>query len=40
MKRTALRMMALGSFTLVVMLSAAREVQAQDAKAPYPGMAA
>jgi hypothetical protein len=39
MKRKTLRTVALTSFALVVMLAEARQVQAQDAKAPYPSMA-
>jgi len=39
MKRKILRTMALSSFTLVVVLGASRQVQAQNAKSPYPNMA-
>ena len=39
MKRKALRTIFLNSFALVVMLGAAWQAQAQDAKAPYPSMA-
>src|ERR1700722_11345961 len=39
MKRKALRTIALISFALGVMPAAAWQAQAQDAKAPYPGMA-
>jgi hypothetical protein len=39
MKRKIVRTIALGSFALVVVLSAARQGQAQNAKAPYPSMA-
>src|SRR6266478_3896192 len=39
MVRKILSMIALGSFALVVMLGAAKQAQAQDAKAPYPSMA-
>src|SRR5580658_6127828 len=39
MKRKILRTMALSSFTLAVVLGASRQVQAQDAKSPYPKMA-
>ncbi len=39
MKRKILRTMTLGSFALAVLLGAAWQVQAQDAKAPYPNMA-
>jgi len=39
MKPKALRTIALSSFALVVMLAAARQGQAQEAKAPYPSMA-
>jgi hypothetical protein len=39
MKRKTLRTVALTSFALVVMLGEARQVQAEDAKAPYPSMA-
>jgi hypothetical protein len=39
MQRKILRAIALGSFALVIVLSAARLAQAQDAKAPYPNMA-
>ncbi len=39
MQRKTLRTIALGSIALVVMLGAAEQAQAQDAKAPYPSMA-
>ena len=39
MKRKTLRAIALGSFAMVVMVAAAWQAQAQDAKAPYPKMA-
>ncbi len=39
MKREILRSIALRSFALVVVLGAAWQAQAQDAKAPYPNMA-
>jgi hypothetical protein len=39
MQRKILRMIALRSFALVVVLGAAWQAQAQDAKAPYPSMA-
>src|SRR5580658_4335703 len=39
MERKILRMIALSSFALVVVLGAAWRAQAQDAKAPYPSMA-
>src|SRR5580704_3599359 len=39
MNRIILRAMTLGSFALVVFLCAAWQVQAQDAKTPYPSMA-
>jgi hypothetical protein len=39
MKRKSVKMMALGFFALALALSAARQVQAQDAKTPYPSMA-
>ncbi len=39
MKRKTFRMIALRGFALVVVLSAAWQAQAQDAKAPYPRMA-
>jgi hypothetical protein len=39
MQRKILRTIALGSFALVVVLGAAGQAQAQDAKAPYPSMA-
>jgi hypothetical protein len=39
-KQKTLRTIALTSFALVVMLAAARQAQAQDAKTPYPSMAA
>jgi len=39
MKRKILRTITLGSFALVVFLGAAWQVQAQDAKTPYPSMA-
>jgi hypothetical protein len=39
MKRKVIRTIALGSFALVVMLGAAWQAHAQDAKAPYPNMA-
>ncbi len=39
MKRKILRTITRGSFALVVLLGAAWQVQAQDAKAPYPSMA-
>ena len=39
MKRKARRTVGLTSFELVVMLAAAWQAQAQDAKAPYPSMA-
>jgi len=39
MQRKILRMMALRSFALVVMVVAARQAQAQDAQTPYPRMA-
>jgi hypothetical protein len=39
MARTIVRMIALPSFALAVVLSAAWLAQAQDAKAPYPSMA-
>jgi hypothetical protein len=39
MERKILRMIALSSFALVVVLGAAWQAQAQDAKAPYPSMA-
>jgi hypothetical protein len=39
MQRKILRMIALRHFALVVVLGAAWQAQAQDAKAPYPSMA-
>src|SRR6266481_430104 len=39
MKRRVLRTTTLGSVALVVFLGAAWQVQAQDAKTPYPSMA-
>jgi hypothetical protein len=39
MKRKALRAIALRSLVLVVVVAAAWQTQAQDAKAPYPSMA-
>ena len=39
MKRKALRKIALRSFALVVVVAAAWQAQAQDAKTPYPNMA-
>jgi hypothetical protein len=39
MKRKSVKMMALGFFALTLALSAARQVQAQDAKTRYPSMA-
>jgi hypothetical protein len=39
MKRKIIRMITLGSFALVVMLGAAGQAHAQDAKTPYPAMA-
>jgi hypothetical protein len=39
MQRKILRMIALGSFALVVGLGAMGQAQAQDAKSPYPSMA-
>ena len=39
MKRKILRTIALGSFALVVVLGAAWQAHAQDAKTPYPAMA-
>jgi hypothetical protein len=39
MKSKALRTIVLGSFALVVVLGAAWQAQAQDAKTPYPSMA-
>ena len=39
MKRKARRTIGLTSFELAVMLAAAWQAQAQDAKAPYPSMA-
>jgi hypothetical protein len=39
MKRKTLRAIALRSFSLVAVLAAAWQAQAQDAKAPYPNMA-
>ncbi len=39
MQRKILRTIALRSFALVVLLGAAWQAQAQDAKAPYPSMA-
>ena len=39
MKRKALRTIALSSFALVVMLPAAWQAHAQEAKTPYPSMA-
>jgi hypothetical protein len=39
MKRKMIRTIALGSFALVVMLGAAWQAHAQDAKTPYPAMA-
>jgi hypothetical protein len=39
MKRKIIRMITLGSFALVVMLGAACQAHAQDAKATYPAMA-
>src|SRR5260370_32412497 len=39
MKRNALRVIVLGSFALVVVVVAAWQAQAQDAKTPYPNMA-
>src|ERR1700677_3708087 len=39
MKRKILRTIALGSFALVVVLGAAWQAHAQDAKTPYPSMA-
>ena len=39
MKRKMIRTIALGSFALVVVLGAAGQAHAQDAKAPYPSMA-
>jgi hypothetical protein len=39
MKRKIIRTITLGSFALVVMLGAAWQAHAQDAKTPYPAMA-
>jgi hypothetical protein len=39
MKRKIIRTIALGSFALVVVLGAALQAHAQDAKTPYPNMA-
>ncbi len=39
MKRKIIRTITLGSFALVVMLGAAWQAHAQDAKTPYPSMA-
>src|SRR5947207_5430618 len=39
MKRKSVKMMALGFFTLVLALGAARQARAQDTKTPYPKMA-
>src|SRR6195256_7116773 len=39
MKRKSVKMMALGFFTLVLALGAARQARAQDNKIPYPSMA-
>ena len=39
MKRKSVKMMALGFFTLVLALGAARQARAQDTKTPYPSMA-
>ena len=39
MKRKILRRIALRSFALVIVVAAAWQAQAQDAKAPYPSMA-
>src|ERR1700704_6896313 len=39
MKRKSVKMMALGFFTLVLALGAARQARAQDNKTPYPSMA-
>jgi hypothetical protein len=39
MQRKILRTIALANFALAVVLGAARQAQAQDAKAPYPNMA-
>jgi hypothetical protein len=39
MKRKIIRTIALGSFALVVVLGAAWQAHAQDAKTPYPAMA-
>ena len=39
MNRKMIRLIALGSFALVVALSTARQALAQDAKTPYPSMA-
>jgi hypothetical protein len=39
MKRKIIRTIAVGSFALVVMLGAAWQAHAQDAKTPYPAMA-
>jgi hypothetical protein len=39
MKRKILTTIILGSFALVVFLGAAWQLQAQDAKTPYPSMA-
>src|SRR5882672_10487121 len=39
MKRKSLRTIALRSFSLLVVLAAARQAEAQDAKVPYPSMA-
>jgi hypothetical protein len=39
MKRKIIRTIALGSFALVVVLGAAGQAHAQDAKTPYPAMA-
>ena len=39
MKRKIIRTITLGSFALVVVLGAAWQAHAQDAKAPYPSMA-
>ncbi|HXN72922.1 MAG TPA: hypothetical protein VN861_10265 [Candidatus Acidoferrales bacterium] len=39
MKRKIVRTIAVGSFALIVMLGAAWQARAQDAKTPYPAMA-
>jgi len=39
MRRKIVRTIALGSFSLMVVLSAAWQAQAQDARTPYPSMA-